>query len=72
MREAGPGFLRPRGVPLPAGDGQGVRPVTARVCSVTRLVSSARAARAARDVPAVTLDWTIEQTAWFRAAVKDT
>jgi hypothetical protein len=48
------------------------RPVTARVCSVARLVSSASAARAARDVPAVTLDWAIERTAWFRAAVKDT
>ena len=48
------------------------RPVQTSVCSVTRLVSSARAARAARDVPAVTLDWIIEQTAWWRTAVKDT
>ncbi len=30
------------------------RPVLTSVCSVARLVSSARAARAARDVPAVT------------------
>src|ERR1019366_7190773 len=48
------------------------RPVLTSVCSVARLVSSASAARAARDVPAVTLDWAIEPTAWCRAAVKDT
>jgi hypothetical protein len=48
------------------------RPVTVSVCSVALLVSSASAASAAREVPAVTLDWIIEQTACCRAAVKDT
>src|SRR5258708_3833482 len=39
---------------------------------VVRLVDSARAASAARDVPAVTLVWIMERIAWLRVMVKDT
>ncbi len=64
MREAGAGFLRPRGVPLPAGDGQRVQRDPAGVLG--------QGGQGGQGGARGTLDWIIEQTACCRAAVKDT